>query len=230
MNGPDLRPQRARRTRAEQKALHEQAVRASLRMFEDGGYEALSMRKLASEVGVPAMSLYRYFPTKAHLIRHIWADLLLRAHSQASSALRETADAPARLAAYLDSWLQYWLDNRRHYWVVFAIRDSGRDWVAESDGEAPRPDPWRVLATLAELVDGCVGQERRSTRLHPHAVEALFCKTLGFLTGVIGMASLAQSDVEGLKRCLVAEMVEQIVAVRVDAVPIDAVPMGNGSV
>ena len=75
MDGSGLRPHRARRTRSEQKELHEQAVRASLRMFEDGGYEALSMRKLASEVGVPPMSLYRYFPTKAHLIRHIWADL-----------------------------------------------------------------------------------------------------------------------------------------------------------
>lgn len=213
MNAPDVRPYRARRTRAEQRDLHEQAVRASLRMFEDGGYEALSMRKLASQVGVPPMSLYRYFPTKAHLIRHIWADLLLRAHSQATAALPEAADAPMRLAAYLDAWLQYWLDNRRHYWVVFAIRDSGRDWVAETDGAAPRPDPWRVLATLSELVDGCVAEGGRS-RLHPHAVEVLFCKTLGFLTGVIGMASLAKADVDGLKRSLVAEMVEQVVSGR----------------
>jgi len=223
MGGPDLRTPRVRRTRAEQRELHERTVRASLRMFADGGYEALSMRKLASEVGVPAMSLYRYFPTKAHLVRHIWADLLLRAHGRALSALPESAHAPARLAAYLDAWLQYWLDNRDHYWVVFAIRDSGRDWVDASDGEVPRPDPWRVLATLTELVDGCSAEGGRAA-VHPHVVEALFCKTLGFLTGVIGMASLAKADVDGLKRSLVAEMVGQVVSGRADALQV-----GNGS-
>ncbi|HEY0876834.1 MAG TPA: TetR/AcrR family transcriptional regulator [Zeimonas sp.] len=218
MDGPGLRPHRARRTRSEQKELHEQAVRASLRMFEDGGYEALSMRKLASEVGVPPMSLYRYFPTKAHLVRHIWADLLLRAHSHALSAQQQPAGARERLAAYLDAWLQYWLDNRRHYWVVFAIRDSGRDWVDASNGKAPCPDPWRLLATLGELVDRCAA-EVHGAPAHPQVTEALFCKTLGFLTGVIGMASLARADVEGLKRSLVAEMVESVVSVRPGMLP-----------
>lgn len=224
MDQSGVRAHRARRTRSEQRELHEQTVRASLRMFEDGGYEALSMRKLASEVGVPPMSLYRYFPTKAHLVRHIWADLLLRAHNHAASALREGASASGRLAAYLDAWLQYWLDNRRHYWVVFAIRDSGRDWVDASGGDAPCPDPWRFLAALAELVDDCAAEGHRP-QTQPHVVEALFCKTLGFLTGVIGMASLVKADVEGLKRSLVAEMVEQVVSGRADALPVE-----NGSV
>ncbi len=222
MDGSVVRPHRLRRTRSEQKELHEQAVRASLRMFEDGGYEALSMRRLASEVGVPPMSLYRYFPTKAHLIRHIWADLLLRAHSQALSSQEQAGTARERLASYLDAWLQYWLDNRRHYWVVFAIRDSGRDWL-DATGKAPCPDPWRLLATLGELVDRCAA-ETHGVPAHPHVVEALFCKTLGFLTGVIGMASLARADVEGLKRALVAEMIEQVVSERTSTLP------ENGSV
>jgi AcrR family transcriptional regulator len=162
------------------------------------------------------MSLYRYFPTKAHLVRHIWADLLLRAHHHALSLQSDGASARERLASYLDGWLQYWLDNRRHYWVVFAIRDSGRDWVDASSGDVPCPDPWRFLATLGELVDACAA-EGRNAQAHPHAVEALFCKTLGFLTGVIGMASLGKADVEGLKRSLVAEMVEQVVSERAGA-------------
>ena len=210
MDGSGPRSQRTRRTRSEQRELHEQAVRASLRMFEDGGYEALSMRKLASEVGVPPMSLYRYFPTKAHLVRHIWADLLLRAHSHALSAQESAPIAQDRLAAYLDAWLQYWLDNRRHYWVVFAIRDSGRDWLDASNGEVPCPDPWRFLAMLGELSTACAA-EAGSAQAPPRVAEVHFCKALGFLTGVIGMASLANADVESLKRSLVAEMVEQVV-------------------
>lgn len=187
-------------------------MQASLRMFEQGGYEALSMRKLASEVGVPPMSLYRYFPNKAHLIRYIWADLLLRAHGRALEAAQAAASPPSRLAAYLDEWLQYWLDNRRHYWVVFAIRDSGRDWLDGASKEVPCPDPHKFLATLEALVDDCARGERAAGAANPHRVEALFCKALGFLTGVIGMASLARSDIDGLKRSLVEEMVAQVAA------------------
>lgn len=229
MDGIAPRTQRTRRTRSEQRALHEQAVQASLRMFEDGGYEALSMRKLASEVGVPPMSLYRYFPTKAHLIRHIWADLLLRAHSHALSMQESAPTPPQRLAVYLDAWLQYWLDNRRHYWVVFAIRDSGRDWLDASNGDVPCPDPWRFLAMLGELVEGCAAEagDAHDSRI----AEALFCKSLGFLTGVIGMASLANADIDALKRSLVADMVEQVVSARAaGALSAGVLPAANGRV
>lgn len=191
-------------------------------MFEDGGYEALSMRKLAREIGIPPMSLYRYFPTKAHLIRHIWVDLLLRAHRCAVSAQQDQASVAGRLAAYLDAWIQYWLDHRRHYWVVFAINGlGGCDRDSGAGREELRPDPWRVLAILSELVNGCA-EEANDVPPCPHIAEALFCKTLGFLTGVIGMATLADADIDGLKRCLVAEMVEQIVSGRAGTLPVES--------
>jgi AcrR family transcriptional regulator len=42
------------------------AARA-LEMVNDGGYEALTFRPLAKALGCEAMSLYHYFPSKAHL-------------------------------------------------------------------------------------------------------------------------------------------------------------------
>jgi AcrR family transcriptional regulator len=42
------------------------AARA-LEMVNDGGYEALTFRPLAKVLGCEAMSLYHYFPSKAHL-------------------------------------------------------------------------------------------------------------------------------------------------------------------
>lgn len=179
-------------------------------MFDEGGYEAISMRKLASEIGVPPMSLYRYFPSKKHLIQHIWVELLLRAYQHALARAHECSSPPERLGAYLDGYLQYWLDNRHHYWVVFSIRDGSADPAEPGDG-APCPNPYRFLETLAEMIGACAGTGTDAGTEVRHLAEALFCKTLGFLTGVISMASLMSADIEGLKHRLVREMVDQAI-------------------
>lgn len=49
--------------------------RAALDLFAAHGYEAVSMRQLASAVGVQAAALYRYFPAKEDLLYD-----LMRAH------------------------------------------------------------------------------------------------------------------------------------------------------
>ena len=58
---------------------------AAIRLIARVGYEALSMRRLAEEVGLGAAALYRYFPTKQAMLfdlleghmddlLHAWAD------------------------------------------------------------------------------------------------------------------------------------------------------------
>lgn len=46
----------------------ERVLRAAIEMADRGGIESLSMRKLAEELGVGAMSLYHYVPNKEELI------------------------------------------------------------------------------------------------------------------------------------------------------------------
>ena len=41
---------------------------AALALIARHGYEAVSIRQLAKEVGVQAAALYRYFPTKEDLL------------------------------------------------------------------------------------------------------------------------------------------------------------------
>ena len=46
----------------------ERVLRAAIRMADEGGIEALSMRKLALELGVQAMSLYNHVANKDEII------------------------------------------------------------------------------------------------------------------------------------------------------------------
>jgi AcrR family transcriptional regulator len=57
----------------------ERVVRAAIAMADEGGIEALSMRKLADELGVKAMSLYNHVENKDDLVNSIvdaaWAEI-----------------------------------------------------------------------------------------------------------------------------------------------------------
>jgi AcrR family transcriptional regulator len=92
----------------------EAAIReAAISLMARFGYEAVSMRQLAAEVGVQAAALYRYFPTKEDLLF-----TLLREHMDGLIAAWEaarpaSADPRARLAAYVRNHVHFHV-ARRH--------------------------------------------------------------------------------------------------------------------
>lgn len=199
-----------RRTKAEQSELEAQVVRVCLQLFDLGGYEAISMRKLAGEVGVAPMSLYRYFPTKAHLMRHIWNDIIQRACSQGLADGARARRAHTRLRAFLNGFLQYWLENRSHYWVVFAIRDDLSELHADASAEVLRPDPSPVRGAIDELIEACALPLALASRERHELTEMVFQRLLGFLLGVVGLASVPWGEVPGLKERLLDDIERQV--------------------
>src|SRR3569623_914103 len=62
-------PIRRGRRKTYHQGLHrEDLVTAALALINRDGVDALSYRRLAEAIGCEAMSLYHYFPSKAHLI------------------------------------------------------------------------------------------------------------------------------------------------------------------
>lgn len=199
-----------RRTKLEQAAFYDHLVQTSLQLFAEGGYEAISMRRLAGAVSIPPMSLYRYFPTKAHLIRHVWEHILAQAFAQAhgrSQALREPLE---RLRHFIDAFLQYWLEHREHYWIVFSIRPH-MDGLQPLDSEdIQRPDPQHVFQAVSELLQPCLPAERLSPAEQQLLTELLICKMLGYLLGAIGQALPRGSSHEVLKTQLLDDICGQV--------------------
>jgi AcrR family transcriptional regulator len=210
MNEPAQPVPRRRRSKAEQRELYASIVEASLRAFADGGYEALSIRKLAAEVGIAPMALYRYFPTKAHLIRHVWDDILGAAGERAAQRLAEERLPLKRLCAYLDEFLQYWLDHREHYWVVFCLRDERSELGVDEGAYLLRPNPQPFLGQVTALIDDCIGRARIDDGERRLLQETVVCKSLGYLAGVIGLRSLPWSDPAALKRRMIDDVARQV--------------------
>ncbi|GAA3549670.1 TetR/AcrR family transcriptional regulator [Nocardioides daeguensis] len=97
---------------AEHVAAQEAAVvAAAQRLFAERGVAAVSLGDIAAEVGLRRTSLYRYFPTKGHILQ-VWFDRemdpLLARSQEVVDELGPTVEA---LRAWLDVQLDFVADE-----------------------------------------------------------------------------------------------------------------------
>lgn len=167
-------------TIAEHVAAQESAVvAAARRLFAEQGVAAVSLVDIAREVGLGRTSLYRYFPTKAHILQR-WFDQemdALVAHS--TEALAGASDPEAALVAWLDVQLDFVTDAEHR-----ALSDA-----AAAAGELP-PDVaehfGRRHAELYGTLDGVLAPHARARDVRRH--RALL------------IAGLIRSSADGLAR------------------------------
>ena len=117
---PWSREQSARRTRADRPVLSREAiVEAAVRIIDEEGYDAVSMRRVAQEFGTGAASLYAYVANKDELM-----DLVLD-QVMAESRLADPNPAPD-----VDAWLEQLKDMvRQSYGVLVGHRDIAKAFL-----------------------------------------------------------------------------------------------------
>ncbi|MEO5758831.1 MAG: TetR/AcrR family transcriptional regulator [Mesorhizobium sp.] len=91
----------------------EAAVReAAVSLLARYGYEAMSMRQLAAEVGVQAAALYRYFPTKEELLFTLMREHMDDLIAAWNAARPDDADPATRLSAYVENHIAFHIERR----------------------------------------------------------------------------------------------------------------------
>ncbi|OYX08212.1 MAG: TetR family transcriptional regulator [Rhizobiales bacterium 32-66-8] len=107
------------RTIGSNRARTAQAIRqAGVQLIYKHGYEAMSLRQLASEVGLQSGSLYKYFDNKQSLLFDIVRDHMEDLIAKAESALVDVTGARARLKAYVDFHLRYHMTRKAHVFIA----------------------------------------------------------------------------------------------------------------
>lgn len=114
-------PSRVRRGNAEdQQALRQAALDAAMKLFQAQGLTGVTMRAVATEVGVSAMALYRYFPNKAGLLRGLWEFAITELHGVINAAIAQPGlTARQRLRAGVDAFLGYYEARPDYYRLIF---------------------------------------------------------------------------------------------------------------
>ena len=91
----------------------EAAIReAALSLIARHGYEAMSIRQLAAEVGVQPAALYRYFPTKEDLLFDLMVTHMQALVASWDNARPSTTDPVTLLAAFVDNHIGFHVERR----------------------------------------------------------------------------------------------------------------------
>jgi len=144
----------ARRNRRErQKAdIRAELLTAAHALVREGGYEALTIRRLADSVGYATMSVYSYFPDKHSIL------LALARDAFAELARRMELDRPAdpieALRSLMRAYIEFGLENPNEYRTVFMGNSPAHD-----EGKTPEemkqenPALQLLLARVAACID-----------------------------------------------------------------------------
>lgn len=183
-------------------------LRAARALFEREGAEGVTMRRVASAVGLTPMALYRHFPSRDALLRRIRDDSFdeIARHWRARN---RGNDALARVVALQALYLDYALTHPHLFDHAFlARRDEARRWpddfvarrsstmnevadaVAEAmaSGALRQDDAWEVAMTLWAHSHGLVALYRAGRMaLDERAFRALHDRALArLLEGIAG--------------------------------------------
>lgn len=105
-------------------------AKQALAIYRAEGFDAVSMRRLAKEVGCAPMTIYAHFEGKHDILRYLWADVLADMSSEIQGKLKRI-DAPAeRLQMAAHTFVSYWVDHPDHFRLVFMSNDVTRSDVS----------------------------------------------------------------------------------------------------
>lgn len=96
-----------------------EAIRqAGVKLIYRHGYEAMSLRQLAAEVGLQSGSLYKYFDNKQSLLFDIVREHMQDLLSKAEEVLKGVDDPMERLKAFCAFHLRYHMTRMAHVFIA----------------------------------------------------------------------------------------------------------------
>ena len=138
---------------------HDEILGCALELVRSEGGDALSMRRLARELGVSPMALYYYFPDKtalmAGLVRCVWDDLLQRPLAPGNSPID-------LLVAWCVRTRTVWLENRELAHLAVAVGEPNDAFMRENEAIAAMiraagfPNVPLAYSAIQNFTMGCV--------------------------------------------------------------------------
>lgn len=115
------------------RGLRERIIEAASKVFVEEGYQSLSMRRVAQEVGCSQMAMYRHFANKEALTQHICSELYTRFAAKMNREIDAVTDPWERCCRLVAALIRFALHYPDHYSLIFLVRHSDPDVVLERE-------------------------------------------------------------------------------------------------
>lgn len=159
-----------------EKSTSEKIAAAARRLLEGEGSDAVTMRRVANEVGITAMAVYRHYPNREGLL-NVLADEGFTELAGRLNGARLTGHTKKKLEKLLDIFLDYALERPRLFELMFLKpRDGARRFPDDfKAGLSPTANPtaevlkegmaagflreddvWEIVFEMGALMQGLV--------------------------------------------------------------------------
>jgi AcrR family transcriptional regulator len=210
MSTPSASKPRQRRRGAERDELREQILRAVSKLHDEGGYGAVTMRGVADAVGISAMSLYRYFPSKGVLLESVWAEVLEDSLTVARMRCRPTDPPLQRLRSLYEAYAQFWMARPLDFKFVFDPCN------AISPGFLATGPASGFRRECETLIDACLGPAAGVAQREA-AYDLCRLKIIGLLFTTVGLATKPRTSQPALLRAMLDDIEQQLLRARAAA-------------
>ncbi len=140
-------------------------------LFEAEGFDAVTMERIAEAGDVSKVTLYRHFPVKEALLRHIFHRELRAAWPAIQPELARAAPGRARLARFLELQAA-WCESRRAYLLPY---------VRFRMGDLRRPDEGRERSGMDRIFCELIAQGQASGDLRSDIAAPLLAMHVQFV-------------------------------------------------
>lgn len=153
-------------------------IDAALRLFRERGYDATTMRGIATEAGVSVGNAYYYFQSKEQLIQGFYDRAQVDHASAARPMLAAEADLAARIIGMGEAWLEVMEPYRPFAGKFFK---NAAEPTSPLSPFSPESSPARAAAVALweEVLDG--SDARIPKRIRPELPELLWLYFMGIV-------------------------------------------------
>lgn len=133
----------------EMEAFRERICQAAAQLYVDEGPGAVTMRRIAADIGCGTMTPYRYFSSKDDIITAVRTRGLHRFSEALERALDSPGDGRVRSRAVRDAYIAFARENTATYRLMFEYPETRRDDAAYREAHERM---WRTVAAHVDVL------------------------------------------------------------------------------
>lgn len=177
----------ASRTEAKRDAKTEAILGRAMTLLREGGLEAVTLQRLASDLGYVPAALYRYFGSKEGLVAALQRKAIAEVSEELAAAVREVGDgatkesALARILAAARAYLALPATRPEAYTLVAVLLGDPRMILSPDEAAKTAPLLLGVLGGMVSLFEAAAEREALSRGDAPRRTVELWAALHGAL-------------------------------------------------
>jgi len=160
-------------------------------LFQQSGFEAISLRRLAMEAGVTTKTLYAYFADKREILQHIWLEFFEELFDRIDEIAASGAPRPEALQAAALYYVDYWVEHPERYRLVFMANDVSQNDVGDFLGLSNVIERYAIFGDL-------LGNATPSRASETVKLNALICALNGISHNIVTISNYSWGDPKDL--------------------------------